>query len=103
MEQLREWSWLLAPIAMLYTWMTTGSRANSDRLIKVEDLAADQAIVLVKISAELEHMPTSAMMQELMLEISRLTGVVDTMGARLGALDRTVGNIDTAWRKGEKS
>lgn len=92
---------LLGLGAIFYAWLTTRSTKNSERLDKVEGLQAKQTLLLERLTIELNHRPDKDSVQDLKLEITRLTGTVEVLATKVGSVDRTVEVMDRYLRKDE--
>lgn len=106
MEYFDDWlgriGTLLGLGAIFYTWMTSRSKDNSNRLDTIEQRVADHGQSIKTVETELAHLPDKDVVNELKLEITRLTGTVGQLGEKVTGLDRTVRNVDTYLRKEDK-
>lgn len=102
MEVIKEWAGLLGTVlaigAMFYSWLTSQSKANSNRLNDVEKKINTHETILTKMENEFRHLPDKDMVTDLKIEITRLAGTVSTLGEKVGGMDRAVRKMDTYLR-----
>jgi len=103
LQELQSFSGLISTLlsigAIFYTWLTARSAANAKTLQQHSATlnAHDRRIQTVE--GELKHLPDKDAVTELKLAIVELRGTVKAMDAQLGAVGRTVANIDGYLRK----
>lgn len=84
---------------VIYTWLTSRSTQNSVELkAALETLVAHDRRIQ-RVEDELKHLPDKDGVNELKLAVVRLEGTVKALDVQLGAVGRTVANIDGYLRK----
>lgn len=111
--------WLVAANTIIslgtaaYALLTSGSKANSERIIQVEakladgdrqfqDKLTDHDRRIQSIESELKHLPDKDTVVELRLSMAELSKKVAVMGESVGSVSRTVLRIDDYLHKRER-
>lgn len=103
MEVIKEWAGLVGSIlatgGVVYTWLTARASGNSVRLDKLEAVMADQDKALTRLENEMKHLPTKDMVANLDVQITHLSGSIDTLAATMTGIGKTVDLMDQYLRK----
>jgi hypothetical protein len=84
---------------LVYTWLTSRSTQNSVELKVALDKLVEHDRRIQNMEGELRHLPDKDGVNELKLAVVRLEGTVKALDVQLGAVGRTVANIDGYLRK----
>lgn len=107
MQQFFAWAGpiaaLLASANIVYTFLTSGSKANEKKIGELETKLTDHDRRIQSVESELRHLPDKDMVVDLRLALEELKRTVAVMGEGMGSIGRTVHRIDDYLRSRDKT
>lgn len=107
LEDFKSWLGLVSTAlsvgALVYTWLTARSSANTKALDEHTRKLTEHDRRIQAVEAEQKHAPSKDDVHALQLAISDLTGTVRAQNVQLQSVSQTVGNIDRYLRKGDET
>ncbi|ADZ70104.1 DUF2730 family protein [Polymorphum gilvum] len=98
MQEIKEWLGAVATAlsigAIVYTWLTARSRANSDTINSHERKLREHDRRLQKVENEVDHLPTKDDFNELSLKLERSNGLLGKIEAEYKGLHEAVRRIE---------
>lgn len=106
---LKDWGSIIATFiaigSVVYTWLTAGSKTNSDDLKKMRETHTDEMkgvkdavdaveTRLTKIEADMAHLPDEKALMELKLDITAMKGSFGRMEESISGITRTVHRVE---------
>lgn len=86
----------------IWNFIQSPSKSNASAIEKLVAKLTDHDRRIQTVEGELKHLPDKDMVYELRVAIIELQGTVKALDMQLGAVGKTVGNIDTYLRKDDK-
>lgn len=83
--------------------MVTAAGHNATALAGIDRSLVEHDKRLMGVESDLKHMPSSEMVNELKLEISKLAGLFGRLEEQMNSVSRTTHRIDDYLREGGKS
>jgi predicted nucleic acid-binding Zn-ribbon protein len=106
---LKDWGSIIATFiaigSVVYTWLTAGSKTNSEELKKVREKNTEEltrvndALDLVetrltKIEADMKHLPDEKALMELKIAVTEMKGSFGRMEESISGITRTVHRVE---------
>lgn len=89
----------LAAALSIWNFFQSPSKKNADAISTINTKLIDHDRRIQTVEGELRHLPDKEVVHELKVAIVELQGTVKALDVQLGAVGRTVANIDSYMRK----
>lgn len=84
---------------IIWTWVSKGQTATSDRVKKVEEDSDRLELRVLKLESDYQHLPTKDDISGLKVQLENVLGKIGRTETELVAVNRVVGRIDNFLRE----